>query len=215
MPKKSYFLAIVSFLAIPAVTVIAMRLINSIDPEIAAGSANYERNYWLLTRAKNLSMLATMLVLMAFWLLTCFFLLKSKKQPYGWLPLALLGWIGLIVMTMLRNNAPAPGDLYQRFVGGLKIYIRVAYELGFFVIVWVAAYQLMVLKRNLMILRQAAATGVSPDQIITQQNASSGMWAFGESLEVMFLVVLMYLLWPVSFNVVGSLLRPKPSAAAA
>ena len=194
MPKKSYFLAIVSFLAIPAVTVIAMRLINSIDPEIAAGSANYERNYWLLT---------------------CFFLLKSKKQPYGWLPLALLVWIGLIVMTMLRNNAPAPGDLYQRFVGGLKIYIRVAYELGFFVIVWVAAYQLMVLKRNLMILRQAAATGVSPDQIITQQNASSGMWAFGESLEVMFLVVLMYLLWPVSFNVVGSLLRPKPSAAAA
>ncbi|HET9130318.1 MAG TPA: hypothetical protein VFO86_05180, partial [Terriglobia bacterium] len=106
-------------------------------------------------------------------------------------------------------------DLYQRFVGGLKIYIRVAYELGFFVIVWVAAYQLMVLKRNLMILRQAAATGVSTDQIIALQNASSGMWAFGESLEVMFLVVLIYLLWPVCFNVVGRLLRPKASAAAA
>jgi hypothetical protein len=35
--------------------------------------------------------------------------------------------------------------------------------------------------------------------------ASSGMWAFGESLEVLFLVVLFYLLWPISFNVLGRL----------
>jgi hypothetical protein len=33
--------------------------------------------------------------------------------------------------------------------------------------------------------------------------ASSGMWAFGESLEVLFLVVLFYLLWPISFNVLA------------
>src|SRR5690349_563305 len=132
MPKKSYFLAIVSFLAIPVITVFAMRLINSIDPEIAVRSANYERNYWLLTRAKNLSILATMLVLMGLWFLTCFFLLKSKKQSHRWLPLALLGWLGLIIMTMLRDTAPAPEDLHQRFVGKLKIYTRAAYELIFF-----------------------------------------------------------------------------------
>jgi hypothetical protein len=215
MPKKSYFLAIVSFLAIPVITVFAMRLINSIDPEIAVRSANYERNYWLLTRAKNLSILATMLVLMGLWFLTCFFLLKSKKQSHGWLPLALLGWLGLIIMTMLRDTAPAPEDLHQRFVGKLKIYTRAAYELIFFVIAWVGAYQAMVLKRDFMILRRSAATGVPTAQIIAQQNASSGMWAFGESLEVMFLVVLFYLLWPFFFNVAGRLLRPQTATAEA
>jgi hypothetical protein len=215
MLKRPYVLALVPFLAIPTVTVVAMRLINSIDPEIAAGSANYERNYWLLTLAKNLSLLATLLVVMGLWFLTCFFLLKSKKRSYKWLPLALFGPFGLMILIMLRDNAPAPGDVYQRFIGKLKIYLRVAYELSFFVIVWAGAYQLMVLKRNLMILREAAAAGVSTTQIIAQQNASGGMWAFGESLEVMFLVVLIYLLWPVCFNVVGRLLKPQTSPTAA
>jgi len=72
---------------------------------------------------------------------------------------------------------------------------------------WVGAYQIMVLKRDLMIMYEAATTGVSTAQIINLQNASSGMWAFSEGLEVMFLVVLCYLLWPICFNVVGSLSR--------
>jgi cell division protein FtsX len=97
--------------------------------------------------------------------------------------------------------------LYQQFVGKLKIYLRVAYELGFFVVVWVGAYQAMVLKRNLMIMYEAAATRTSTAQIINQQNASSGMWAFSEGLEVLFLVVLFYLLWPICFNVVRRLPR--------
>src|SRR5882724_10136241 len=101
------------------------------------------------------------------WFLTCFFLVKSKKRSYGWLPLAMLGPFGLIILTMLSDNAPAPGDLYQQFVGKLKIYLRVAYELSFFVVVWVGAYQAMVLKRNLMIMYEAAATGTSTAQIIT------------------------------------------------
>ena len=33
------------------------------------------------------------------------------------------------------------------------------------------------------------------------------MWAFSEGLEVIYLVVLMYLLWPVFFNVVGQLFK--------
>ena len=117
----------------------------------------------------------------------------------------MLGPFGLIILTMLSNDAPAPGDLYQQFVGKLKIYLRVAYELGFFMVVWVGAYQTMVLKRDLMIIYEAAASGTSTAQIINQQNASSGMWAFGESLEVLILVVLFYLLWPICFNVVGRL----------
>jgi hypothetical protein len=109
------------------------------------------------------------------------------------------------ILTILSDNAPARGDLYQRFVGKLKIYLRVAYELCFFVAVWVVAYQTMVFKRNLMIIYEAATTGTSTAQIINQQNASSGMWAFSEGNEVLYLVVLFYLLWPICFNAVGHL----------
>src|SRR5438309_5090587 len=178
MFKRPYALAIVSFLMIPAVTVLAGMLINSIDPEIAARTSNYERNYWLLTLAKNLSMLAVLLVIVSLWFLSCFFLVKSKKRSYGWLPLAMLGPFGLIVLNMLSDNAPAPGDLYQPFVGKLKIYLRVAYELCFFLVVWVGAFLTMVLKRDLMIMVEAATTGTSTAQIIDRQNASSGMRAF-------------------------------------
>jgi len=89
--------------------------------------------------------------------------------------------------------------LYQRFIGKLKNYPRIAYELGLFVVVWVGAFLTMVLKRDLMIIYEAATTGTSTAQIIDQQNASSGMWAFREGLEVLFLVVLFYLLWPICF----------------
>jgi hypothetical protein len=63
-----------------------------------------------------------------------------------------------------------------------------------------------------MIMYEAAATGMSTAQIIDQQNASSGMWAFSEGNEVLYLVVLFYLLWPICFNVVGHL--PKLGASA-
>jgi hypothetical protein len=212
MFKRPYVLAIVSFLMIPAVTVLAGMLINSIDPEIAVRTSNYERNFWLLTLAKNLSMLAVLLVAMGLWFLTCLFLLKSKKRSYGWLPLGVLGPFGLMSLTMLSDHAPAPGDLYQQFVGKLKTSLRVAYELCFFLVVWVGAFQIMVLKRDLMIMYEAHATGTSTAQIIDRQNASSGMWAFSEGLEVLFLVVLSYLLWPICFNIVGCLPRLWASA---
>ncbi len=199
MFKRPYVLAIVSLLMIPAVTVLAGMLINSINPEIAVRTANYERNFWLLTQEG--------LVTMGLWLLTCFFLIKSKKRSYGWLPLAMLGPFGLIVLTVLSDNAPAPADLYQQFVGKLKTYLRVPYELCFFLVVWVGAFLSMVLKRDLMIMTEAATTGISTAQIIDRQNASSGMYAFSEGLEVLFLVVLFYLLWPICFNVVGRLPR--------
>jgi len=212
MFKKHYVLAIVSFLLIPAATVLGAILFNSINPEIAAGHPNYERNYWLLDLAKTLAMLAILLVNMGLWFLTCFFLVKSKKQSYLWLFLAMLGPFGFIILTMLRDKAPALGDLHQQFVGKLKLYLRVAQELFFFVLVWLVAFQTMILKRDLMIMYQAAATGTSTAQIIDQQNASSGMWAFSEGLEVLYLVVLFYLLWPICFNVVGHLLKLGASA---
>ena len=192
MFKKYYVIAIASFLLMPAVTVLGGILFNSINPEIAAGYSNYVRNYWLLHQVKIFLMWATLLANIGLGFLTCFFLVKSKKQSYLWLFLAALGPFGIMILTMLGDKAPAPGDVYQRFVGQLKLYLRVAQELCFFVLVWTLAYQAMVLKRDLMITYEAATTGVTPAQIIDQRNASSGMWAFSEGNEVLYRVVLFY-----------------------
>jgi hypothetical protein len=99
-------------------------------------------------------------------------------------------------------------------VGSLNRFARVGYEVCHFVIIWLLAFEAMILKRNLMILYESATTGSSTAQIIANQNASSGMWAFSEGLEVMFLVALLYLIWPIAFNIVGRLATlmasPKP-----
>jgi hypothetical protein len=61
----------------------------------------------------------------------------------------------------------------------------------------------MGLNRELIVRYQAVTTGLSIAQIIDLQNASSGMWAFAEGNEVMFLVALLYLLRPVVFGIVS------------
>jgi len=40
------------------------------------------------------------------------------------------------------------------------------------------------------------------------------MWAFAEGLEVIFIVVLLYLIWPIAFNVAGRLATIRTSAKA-
>ena len=61
---------------------------------------------------------------------------------------------------------------------------------------------------------EAARTGISLAQVIDLHNASGGMWAFSEGLEVMFLVVLLYLLRPVVFNIVSRLIATTASPKA-
>ena len=205
MFKKHYLLGVASCLLIPAVVLLGGMISNSINPEIAAGYPHYERNYRLLDLAKSLSLLTALLMNMVLWVLTCSFLLKSKEQSYRWLPLAVLGPFGFIVLTILRDKAPAPRDLHQRFIHRQNLYLRIAYEMGFFVAAWVIAYQAVVLKRNLLIMYEAATTGTSVAQVVNQQNASGGMWAFSEGLQELYLVVVFYLLWPICFNVVARL----------
>lgn len=205
MFKRQYALALASFLLISVVTVLGGTLFSAINPEIAAGHPNYERNYRLLALAKDLSVLAALMLNMGLWILTCFFLVKSRSRSYRWWALAALGPFGFIALTMLADNAPAPGDMYQRFIRRLKIHLRMALELCVFVVVWVLAYEAMVLKRDLMIIYEAATTSTSATEIISRQNASSGMWAFSEGLEVLYLVVLLYFLWPIVFNVLARL----------
>jgi hypothetical protein len=80
-------------------------------------------------------------------------------------------------------------------------------EIAVFVSAWILAYQCVVLKGELLISFESYWTGMPVETIIDRQNASSGMYAFGEGLELIFLVTLLYLLWPIFFNLVGQLFK--------
>jgi hypothetical protein len=203
VPKKAYLLSIGTFLLIPIMVVVGGFVAIAINPEIAAGHPDYVRNFRLLLIAKQLSMLAGALVVAGLWCLTCYFQVRSRERPLAWSMLAVLGPFGFIALTMLRDRLPAPADRYQACIGRLKANQRLALELCVFVVAWVLAYEVVVWKRELMITLESAITGVSREQIIDVQAASGGMWAFGEGLQVMYLVVLLYLFWPIAFNVVA------------
>jgi hypothetical protein len=203
MMKKQSVLALLLLLLIPVVLMLGGMVSNLINPEIAAGHANYARNYQVLNTLKIMIFLASAACGAVLWMLACLVVIRSKKRSYLWLLMALLGPFGIAVLAMLRDRAPLETDRYARFVRNLNGYVRVGYEVCTFVIVWVLAYEAMVLQRTLMIRFEAAATGVSTAQIIQVQNASSGMWAFAEGNEVMFLVAVLYLLRPMIFSFVS------------
>lgn len=201
--KRDSVVALVLLLLIPAVLMLGGFLFALINPEMAAGHANYVLIFHLLTRLRVAVLFGSFLVALALWVLVCFLVIRSKQRSQWWLFLAALGPLGLAILATLNDPVLAAPDRHARFVRGLSKLQRVAYEVCKWLVIWELAYQAMVAKRNLMILYESATTGTSTAQIIATQNASSGMWAFGEGLEVMFLVVLFYLLWPIVFNLVA------------
>ena len=216
MIKKQLLFALLLLLLIPAVTVGAGILFSLINPEIAAGHPNYARNWHLLNALKLGVMYGSFVVILALYLLGCLLVVRSKEQSRSWLALAPFGPLGFAILSVLNDRAPSQADRYSRFVSRLNVWLRIGYEVVSFVVIWELGWQIMVLKRNLMIWYQCATTGVSTAQIIADQNASSGMWAFGEGLEVMFFVILLYLLRPILFNLVaGVMARPSLKAPGA
>ena len=205
MMKKQTVVALVLLLLIPLVWMLGGMLFSMINPEIAAGHPNYVRNYHLLSLVKAMSIWASAAFVAILWLLVCFLVIRSKERSSWWLFFSALGPFGFAILAMLNDTAPAETDRHARFVRNLNRFLRVGYEVCTFVIIWLLAYQAMVLKRNLMIMHESATTGMSTAQIIDLQNASSGMWAFAEGNEVMYMVVLLYLIWPIVFNIVGRL----------
>ena len=209
--KKQTLAALALLLLIPIVIMGGGFLSNLINPEIAAGHPNYPRNLQLLTLLKHSVFLGSGVIALLLWLLVCYLVIRSKERSLLWMFCAALGPIGFAILIALNDKAPAEIDRHTRFTCSLNIFLRVAYEACRFVAVWWLAYQAMVIKRNLMILAQSLATGLSRAQILDQQNSSSGMWAFGEGLEVLYLAALFYILWPVVFNLAARLLPPTPS----
>lgn len=214
MMKKQTVVALALLLLIPVVSMAGGLLFSVINPEIAAGHSNYARNYHLLSLVKNMSLVASGAVVVILWLTACFLVIRSKERSSLWLFLAGLGPFGFVILAMLNDRAPEETDRYSRFVRNLNRFVRVGYEVCGFVIMWLLAFQAMVLKRNLTIMYDSATTGISTAQIIDRQNASSGMWAFAEGIEVMYMVVLLYLIWPIVFNIVGRVaaIRASPKS---
>ena len=214
MMKKQMVVALALLLLIPVVSMLGGLLFSMINPEIAAGHANYARNYHLLSLVKIMTMWGSGALIAMLWLLACFLVIRSKERSSLWLFFAALGPFGFAILAMLNERGSAQTDRHARFVRSLNRFARVGYEVCSFVVIWLLAYQAMVLKRNLMIMYQSATTGISTSQIIATQNASSGMWAFAEGIEVMFMVVLFYLLRPIAFNIVScvaaTMASPKP-----
>jgi hypothetical protein len=214
MIKKQWVVALVLFLLIPLELKLGGMLFRLINPESAAGHPNYVQNYHRLSLLKHMALWASETGVFVLWLLVCLLVILSKKRSPLWLFMAALGPFGFAVLAMLNDRAPAETDSYARFVRNLNLFVRAGYELCIFVLAWVLAYQGMVFKRNLMIRHQAAITGMSVAQVIDSQNASSGMWAFAEGNEEMYLMILFYLLWPIVFNIVGRVVAPMASARA-
>jgi hypothetical protein len=203
MMKKKSVLALVLFMLIPLVLALGGILFSLINPEIAAGHPNYVRNYNLLNQLKILTFLASVAIAVVLWVLVCVLVIRSKKRSYLWLFLAALGPLGFAALASLTDPTEPEIDSYTRFVRKLNWYMRTGYEVLSFVIIWELAWQAIVLKSTLMIRYESLTTGVSIAQINAVRDASSGMWAFGEGMEVMYLAVLLYLLRPIAFRIVA------------
>ena len=197
--KKQLVVALALVLLIPVIMMAGGTLSNLIDPEIAARSSNYVRNFYLLSMLKRGIFFASLACAGVLWLLACVLLIRSKKRSYRWLLLAPLGPFGFAALAMLNDKEAGEADAYTRFLRRMNIWVRIGYEVCIFAAFWELAYQAMVVNREVIIRYQAITSGMSIQQIRDIQDASGGMWAFSEGLEIMFLVILFYILRPIVF----------------
>ncbi len=200
MPKRDYTLAIACYVAIPIVVVAGGVLFALIDPELARGRVTYERDYRVLQLVQNAALMVSTAAALLLAILCCYFVVKSRDRSLGWLSLVITGPIGFMVIAALDDRSPKADNGYQRFIAKLPIYARIVLEGVLFIAIVLVAYEVIELKRDLMIRYQSWKTGVDIATIIAEQNASSGMWAFGEGLELLYLIMFIYLVRPLLFN---------------
>ncbi len=209
MSKKQPLVALVLYLVIPAITMAGGALSNLINPEIAAGHANYAQNFHLLQMLKIGILLASFALAGCVWLFIFYLLARAKDRTWHWMILALFGPFGLIVLASLDDTSPAASDRYARFLRSMHWLVRAGWEILSLIVAWEFAWQAMSVLRTLIIHAQAVAQHLTVAQIIDQQNASSGMWAFGEFLEVLYFIPLLYLVRPF---LVALVLRALPAS---
>lgn len=207
--KRQTTVALVLLLLMPVVLRLGGYVFSAINPESAAGHPNYVQNYHRLDLIRHMSFWGSMVVVCVLWLVVCFLVIRSKKRSGWWLLLAALGPFGFAALTMLSDRAPGQPDRYECFVRGMNRFVSFGYQAFVFVIIWLLASELMEFKRYLTIQYESARTGISVAQIMDIRDASGGMWAFSEGNEVIYFVILLYLIWPVVFNLLARVASPK------
>ena len=213
MIKKQTGLALFLFLLIPLVTILGGIAFSLINPEWGAGHPGYVVTLRLLTMLKVGFLFGSMACVVFLWLLVCYLVVRYKKRSYLWLFFAALGPLGFAVLASLNSRSAGDADSYSRFLRRMNMYGRAAYEVLSFVIIWELAWHAMLLKSMLEVRYESYTTGASVAQIMAVRDASSGMWAFGEGMEVMYLAVLLYLLRPFVFRIIAYVVaRPSPRA---
>jgi len=207
MPKLRYVLAVVCYVAIPPVVIAGVALFVLVDPELARHSTNYVRNYRLLDAARLGILWTSAALALVLWVSCCYLVLTSRRRSLRWLPLAAAGPFGFSVIAALEDRSPTPSDHYQHLIGKLQTHWRICLELAVFVAVWFVAYGAVLVHRDLMIYLESLGTGTPVSTIVAVQSASSGMWAAGEGFQELYLVPLLYMVWPTLFNIAGWLGR--------
>src|SRR5581483_1798339 len=126
--EETTVVAFVLLLLIPLVLMLGALLFSRINPESAAGHPNYVQNYHFLSLVKNMSLLASGVVVGVLWLLVCFLVIRSKERSLWWLFFAALGPFGFAILAMLSDRAPAETDRHERFARNLNRFVRVGYQ---------------------------------------------------------------------------------------
>ena len=130
MPKLRYVLAVVCYVAIPAVVVAGVALFVLIDPEMARGRASYARDYRLLDAARLGILWASAALALVLWVSCCYLVLTSRRRSLRWLPLAVAGPFGFSVIAALEDRSPTPSDRYQHVIRKLPMHWRVCLEVA-------------------------------------------------------------------------------------
>jgi len=214
--RRYYGGSILALLLIPVVVLGAAGLFNALDPERARGHADYARHFLLLQHLRVGSQLAMLGLAGVLWLMACAWLVCAKARQRAWTSLALLGPLGFALLSALADRSPpVAADRYRNFLARLPFPLRLGYEAVRFAAFGFVALQLVEWLDSGTALLEATRRGVSLATILAERDASSGMWAFGDSLRAAYPFVLLYALWPAGFNAVAKLIRPTGPRAAA
>ena len=111
----------------------------------------------------------------------------------------------LTVLVLMKLNAGRPCQESR------SVLLRVPLEVAVFSSAWILAFLTVMFMRDLMIGYESLSSGTPIETIIARHDASSGMVAFGEALETIYLATLLYLLWPIVFNLAGRRFRRRTS----
>lgn len=208
MIRRYYSRSILAVLLIPAAAMLGGALFSAIDPEFARGHADYARNFMLLQYLRKAVLLATLLLMCALWTLACASLLRAKSRRWAWLWFAVLGPPGFAVLMALSDRSvPVSGDASAHRLARRRQILRVLYEVVRFVALGLVAEQLVEWWGYGTAFLEALNRGVALSVILAERDASSGMWAFGDSIRTGFVFVLLYALWPVGRGAAAAIIR--------